>query len=113
MGGVTQFSSGIHAKRTADPLAVCFGKVSPDFQPRPEFDRPLTNPANRLLDAFRLIDAGRSEYADWVRDIDANPQFWMRQGGQYPQYTPAEVEHARAVLSRIPLAFPTGEDTTS
>ncbi|MEV5068909.1 hypothetical protein MRBLMI12_000465 [Microbacterium sp. LMI12-1-1.1] len=63
------------------------------------------NEPNGILTAFRAIDAGRNEYAAWVRDFDENPGFWTRGYGdpnaRYPQYTPLELDHARRVLTRL------------
>lgn len=73
--------------------------------PRPEYDHPQHNEPNRILIAFRLIDAGRNEYADWLSDFDERPAFWTRGHDEptalYPQYTPAELHHARRVLARL------------
>lgn len=76
-----------------------------EFSPRPEFDHAQHNEPNPVLTAFRQIDAGRGEYADWVRDFDERPEFWTRghngTPSRFPQYTPAQVAHARRVLERL------------
>lgn len=77
------------------------------YDPRPEFDRPQTNPTNTLLHHFRMIDAGRGEYEDWLRDIDENPHVWVRRPGHglmarsMVGYTDEEIDHARRVLARL------------
>lgn len=58
---------------------------------RPEYD----NNPNPLLENFRLIDDGRKEFADWVRDIGQNPEKWAA------LYAPAHIDHARKVLKRL------------
>lgn len=80
-------------------------RVEMSSHPRPEFDLAQHNEPNPVLTAFRQIDAGRGEYADWVRDFDERPEFWTRghngTPSRFPQYTPAQVAHARRVLSRL------------
>lgn len=63
--------------------------------------RTSGNPINRLLEAVRLVDGGRGEYANWARDLRDNSQFWTRQDRRYPQYTEEEYRHAYRVLSRL------------
>lgn len=88
-------------ERRPDYVVGQYPHREPIYDPRPEFDHVQHNEPNPVLVAFRLIDGNRKEYADWVRDFDAYPEFWQRQGGQYPQYTPDQVDHARRVLSRL------------
>ena len=61
----------------------------------------LHNEPNRILTAFREIDAGRGEYADWLRGSDGQPC-------RYPQYTEAELDHAKRVLRRLAAAQASG-----
>ena len=72
----------------------------------------LHNEPNRILTAFREIDAGRGEYADWLRDFDERQPFWLRgsdgQPCRYPQYTEAEIDHAKRVLRRLAAAQASG-----
>lgn len=77
------------------------------YDPRPEHSRPQHNPTNTLLAHFRMIDAGRGEYEDWLRDIDENPHVWVRRRGgglalgSMVGYTDDEIDHARKVLTRL------------
>ncbi|MDL5351152.1 hypothetical protein [Microbacterium sp. zg-YB36] len=125
---MTIYASQDHTVRLADTLAGCpfyqnTGTQSCDsraacaahHEPLCITDEPMGgwesqtytphNGPNPILIAFREIDAGRNEYADWVRDFDENPHFWTRghadPGARYPQYTPAELDHARRVLTRL------------
>jgi hypothetical protein len=76
-------------------------------RPRPEYDKPMHNEPNRLLIDFRYIDAGRGEYARWVRDFDEHPEFWQRQpgaglfAGVTVGYEADHIAHARKVLTRL------------
>lgn len=106
------FSSGKHEKLTADPQPYINGHLNRQdhpfvggccttrFQPRPFYDRPLTNPANPILEDVRLQDADRR---------DAQIRYWM---GRVPDvvvsslptgywYTADELNHARRVLARL------------
>lgn len=71
-------------------------------------DYSQSNPVNTLLDHFRNIDGGRGEYREWLKDLDANPEFWRRQrisvlgNPALVGYTTDEIEHAKKVLSRLP-----------
>lgn len=115
------FSSGKHAKLTADPSpwAVYVWPHSPiinasmryategeakgqaigsyvhGFHPRPEFDRPLTNPENKILLRMRILrsdpDAIQAA-SSWIIAIDR---------GYYDEYPKRMRTHAREVLSRL------------
>jgi len=80
------YSSGKHDKLTADPEPwgqggahypnpgwLNGGKLK--YSPRPEFDRPLTNPANRILSQFRF--EGRDPY-DFMFDLDSKWAYSFR-----------------------------------
>jgi hypothetical protein len=98
-GTGTCFGGGCSA--AGEPLCITNepldGWASETFEPY--------NPPNGILVAFRQIDGGRGEYADWLRDFDERPGFWTRghddPAARYPQYTPAEVDHAQKVLTRL------------
>lgn len=95
----------------ATPYENNFGEVvERRHGPRTEFDHVQHNEPNPLLVDFRVIDAGRNEYGDWVRDFDQRPEFWTRghtgAPSRYPQYTPEQVAHARRVLERLAALHP-------
>lgn len=99
---MTIYSSGKHEKLTADPepwknLSAHGGRwphesrdpLNDALRPRPEFDRPLTNPANPILSAFR---ASSSSAETWL--------IALHKGG-YVEGTPAQIKHAHRVLTRL------------
>ncbi|MFD5864381.1 hypothetical protein ACFWGP_05480 [Agromyces sp. NPDC127015] len=115
---MTIYSSGKHAKLTADEYPWArediYGNVMADrsskqraplygaldcWHPRPESDRPLTNPANPVLTAFREAVADGDLYADpssWLVNLDsmdADAELW-----QHPRDA---VLHAEKVLERL------------
>lgn len=120
---MTAFSSGKHEKLTADPTPVAYRPkvrrysgvitsrenrtklpmhtVMPEtyvFEPRAEFDRPLTNPTNPILAAMR------TDLAAW-HDRNAGIRWWLKDFDVAPWVTesrdPAQVANARAVLTRL------------
>lgn len=115
---MTQYSSGKHDRLTADPTPyvhsgpmgyesrtdyreclVCFTS----FKPRPEFDRPLTNPANPILAGIREKRFTRREALDAFGD--GFDQF------AYP-FSGAEVTHATRILQRL-ANLTTGTESTN
>lgn len=106
---MTQFSSGKHAKLTADPEPFVDSvgtrweppKAWRDevWAPRPEFDRPLTNPANPALAMFRQMHGRRSG-----ADMEMAATAWassLMQMSLAGSFTVHEAKHARAVLTHL------------
>lgn len=112
---MSQFSSGKHEKLTADthPYRVVFGPWAgarmqapqagmTDHDPRPDFDRPLINPANPILQSIRdqgwsnLNGAGKwNELAGWLRWLgDESHKIFYWQSLE-------SIAHARRVLTRL------------
>lgn len=112
------YSSGKHEKLTADPQPYVDQwdiDRSPDgdpagfdfdvwfsYSPRPEFDRPLANPANPVLVEFRA-EAGqhypfRDDLAWWVLCLNADPSTFRTDGYGWSE---EHIDHARRVLKRL------------
>ncbi|KQO98468.1 hypothetical protein [Leifsonia sp. Leaf264] len=88
---------------------VEIGGPSMKVSPRPEFFRPLTNPANPILEAFRgnvanphpedTVNGTFEEIVDlWV--------FYIAEGNQEVSLDPDHIDHARRVIHRLARAFP-------
>lgn len=112
---MSQFSSGKQEKLSGDPrpwlsthgLGGRWSHEARDrendlFRPRPEFDRPLTNPANPILQSIRdqgwsnLNNAGKwNELAEWL--------WWLGDESHKIFYWQSleSIAHARRVLTRI------------
>lgn len=114
------YSSGKHDKLTADPWPIQGywpdggkgGRYAYPFtfqdvrefrrEPRPEFDRPLTNPVNPVLVSFRedMLNARmgqeenqRDDY-EWLIGPDWE-NYWQE------HVTAEQIDHARRVLERL------------
>lgn len=117
------YSSGKHDKLTADPWPIQAywpdggkgGRYAYPFtfqdvrefrrEPRPEFDRPLTNPANPILSAFRedMLNARmgqaenqRDDY-EWLTGPDWENYWQEHVTAEHVEH----VEHVRRVLERL------------
>lgn len=104
---MTQFSSGKHGKLIADsyPYRVVFGPWAgarmqapqagmTNYEPRPDLDRPLTNPANPVLRLFRNSPGWNVD--GYVRSLSPGA-VWQWEGIASPE----SIAHARAVLERL------------
>lgn len=108
---MTQYSSGKYGDTiTADPMpwrSQCCGLRWPTiaddpenntFDPRPEFDRPLTNPANPVLEYVREV-SDKEHAVNWLlHEFNWDTDRWVWDGWQV---NPEHIEHARKVLSRL------------
>lgn len=114
---MTIYSSGKHEKLTADPqpwknLSAHGGRwphesrdpLNDALRPRPEFDRPLNNPANPVLRDVRFHATNRrggeviaGVYREWLHYArpGSHPDNWSE------DITADQVEHARRVLERL------------
>jgi len=74
-----------------------YSRFAPRFAPRPEFDRPLTNPANPILQAFREREDIGNVYAvrQWFGFV-CHPDHW---DGTICKATKAQADHARRVFA--------------
>ncbi|UOE45939.1 hypothetical protein [Agromyces larvae] len=111
---MTPFSSGRHARLTADPhpwiertssrylTADAYYSGEPrEFRPRPEFDRPLTNPANPIRREYRASLAADIPYTDpesWLANLDS-----LEPGSDAWKWRdePDTLDHAERVLTRL------------
>lgn len=107
------YSSGKHAHLTADPhpwlepasgsrYLTRYAYLTGErriYAPRPEFNRPLTNPANPALAMFRQMHGGRKG-ADLERAATAWASSLMHMS-LAGSFTIHEAKHARAVLQRL------------
>lgn len=98
-------------KRYAMPFTANEAGETAYERPRPEFDRPRAHKANPILTEFResiaTIIGGWERIAmeaEWWLTLMTydpemrNPHYW---GRELANVTPAQVAHARAVLTRL------------
>ena len=122
---MTQFSSGKHEKisvdpfpyrnrATADPFASRWKRLDREItadryilDPRPEFDRPLTNPANPILAHYRGR-AARWPIDGYIRSLDPDNVWQWDEIG-----TSDQIAHARAVLTRLANLTTTTKENAS
>lgn len=110
------FSSGAQEKVNADPMPWLYdgfratesmaksqSKWSTVWRdPRPEFDRPLTNPANLILREWRSAIADGLDFTEpadvlaRLEDMTPGSDAWF-----WRDRNPAALEHAERVLSRL------------
>lgn len=116
---LTLFSSSKHLTLTTDPDPVVDSRTGArhsggncyqgsnavcNWDPRPKYAQPLTNPANPILEAFRgnVInphpdDTLNGSFAEVV-DLWA---FYMETGNQEVSFDDAEIDHAKRVINRL------------
>jgi hypothetical protein len=104
---MSAYSSGKHTAVTADPepwlgadgsRRARYSRFAPQYLPRPEYARPLTNPANSWLGEFR----NDWETNRWLGDGQGQIRVWI---GGMRDLTDDKSVHARRVLERFARIF--------
>lgn len=111
------YSSGKHRVVNADPTPwvgadgsrrARYSRFAPRFDPRPEFDRPLTNEANPILGAFRkhreaVREAGFEPTRVLLSELDqmVPGRDNIDTSAEDDRVTSDQINHARRILTRL------------